>query len=73
MRVAAFGTLYLSLGHAGAAHATNAFAIVTAAFAAVTLTAIATAHSATRVSERNATTSSRREPKRAASAARGWT
>jgi MFS family permease len=46
--VAAFGTLYLTLAsHAGAAHATHAFALTTAAFAAVALLATATAHRAT--------------------------
>ena len=46
--VAAFGTLYLSLSsHPGAAHATHAFALTTAAFAAVALLATAAAHRAT--------------------------
>ena len=47
--VAAFGTLYLGLtSHTGAAHATHAFALTTAAFAAVALLATVTAHRATR-------------------------
>lgn len=47
--VAAFGTLYLSLtSRTGAAHATHAFALTTAAFAVVALLATATAHPATR-------------------------
>jgi MFS family permease len=47
--VAAFGTLYLSLtSHQGAAPATHAFAITTAAFAVAALTATATAVLATR-------------------------
>jgi|ERR1017187_8009428 hypothetical protein len=46
--VAAFGTLYLSLTtHTGATHATHAFALTTAAFAAVALLATAAAHRAT--------------------------
>jgi EmrB/QacA subfamily drug resistance transporter len=47
--VAAFGTLYLSLtSHTGAAHATHAFALTTAAFAVVALLATGAAHRATR-------------------------
>lgn len=47
--VAAFGTLYLSLtSHTGAGHATHAFALTTAAFAAVALLVTASAHQATR-------------------------
>jgi EmrB/QacA subfamily drug resistance transporter len=46
--VAAFGTLYLSLTtQAGAGHTTHAFAVTTAAFAAIALLATATAHRAT--------------------------
>lgn len=47
--VAALGTLYLSQGHAGAAHATRAFAVTTAAFAAIALLAAGAAHRATLV------------------------
>jgi MFS family permease len=46
--VAAFGTLYLGLGHTGMEAATHAFAVVTAAFAGVGLLATATAYWATR-------------------------
>jgi len=47
--VAAFGTLYLSLApYQGTGLATHAFAITTAAFAAVALLATATAHLTTR-------------------------
>jgi MFS family permease len=42
--VAAFGTLYLSLAHGGAAHASHAFAVVTAGFAAAALLATATSY-----------------------------
>jgi EmrB/QacA subfamily drug resistance transporter len=52
--VAAFGTLYMGLSHAGSAQVSHAFAIVTAGFAAVALLAAATAHRAThaRVADR---------------------
>jgi EmrB/QacA subfamily drug resistance transporter len=47
--VAAFGTLYLSLtNHAGTGHTTHAFAVTTAALAAVALVATATAYRGTR-------------------------
>jgi hypothetical protein len=45
--VAAFGTLYLSLSHAGTADATHSFAIITATFAIAALTAAAAARRAT--------------------------
>jgi len=46
--VAVFGTLYLSLtAHAGVAHTTHAFAVTTAALAAVALLATVTGHCAT--------------------------
>jgi MFS family permease len=45
--VAAFGTLYLGLLHAGSVHATHAFAIVTATFAAAALLATVAARRAT--------------------------
>lgn len=49
MGVAAFGTLYFSLiSPTGAGHATHAFALTTAAFAAVALLVTASAHRATR-------------------------
>jgi EmrB/QacA subfamily drug resistance transporter len=47
--VAAFGTLYMGLTHAGSVQVSRAFAIVTAGFAAVALLAAATAHRATHV------------------------
>jgi MFS family permease len=50
--VAAFGTLYMSLTHAGTAQVSHAFAVVTAAFAAVALLAAAAAHRATHASAR---------------------
>jgi MFS family permease len=46
--VTAFGTLYLSVAHAGSVHATHAFGIVTAALGAVALFATGTARRATR-------------------------
>ncbi len=47
--VAAFGTLYLSLSsHTAAGHATHAFALTTATFAAVALLVTISAHRATR-------------------------
>jgi hypothetical protein len=49
--VAAFGSVYLGLApHAGAAGATDAFAITTVALAGTTLIAAASAHPANRVS-----------------------
>jgi MFS family permease len=45
--VAAFGTLYLSFGPSGASSATHAFAVTTAALAAVALVASVTAYRAT--------------------------
>lgn len=50
--VAALGTLYLSLTPTGAADATHAFAIITAAFAAIALLATAMAHHATQPTSR---------------------
>jgi len=50
--VAALGTLYLSLTPTGAVHATHAFAITTAAFAAIALLATAMAHHATHPTSR---------------------
>jgi predicted MFS family arabinose efflux permease len=46
--VAAFGTWYLSVAHAGSFHATHAFAVVTAGLAAVALVASGAARRATR-------------------------
>jgi MFS family permease len=47
--VAAFGTLFLSLSHTGAHHATHAFAVVSAGLAAIAAIATATAWRATHV------------------------
>jgi hypothetical protein len=46
--VAALGTLYLGQNHSSAAHATHAFALTSAVFAAIALLAMAMAHQATR-------------------------
>jgi MFS family permease len=46
--IAALGTLYLSQSHVSAAHATHAFALTVAAFAAIALFATGVAHQATR-------------------------
>ncbi len=52
--VAALGTLYLSLTPTGAGAATHAFAVTTAAFAAIALLAAAMAHHATHPTSRTA-------------------